>query len=211
MPFSFYCVAMALAVAALLFAHARQIPWLEWVCKPVASTLFVLAALGAGALHSGYGCAVLVALLLSWLGDVLLIPRDRRIFLAGILAFLVGHLAFAAAFLERGVLPGVSAVASLVLLGVGVLVGRWLVPQVTPSLRKAVVAYIVVLSSMVALAAGTFAAHGGLALLLGAVCFYLSDLSVALDRFVSPGFRNKVWGLPLYFGAQLLFASSVAR
>jgi uncharacterized membrane protein YhhN len=211
MPFLFFCVLMALAVAALLFAHARQIPWLEWVCKPVASTLFVLAALSAGALHSGYGCAVLVALLLSWLGDVLLIPRDKRIFLAGILAFLAGHLAFAAAFLERGVLPGASAIASLGLLGAGVPIGRWLVPQVTPSLRKAVVAYIVVLSSMVALAVGTFAAHGGPAILLGAVCFYLSDLSVALDRFVSPGFRNKAWGLPLYFGAQLLFASSVAR
>jgi hypothetical protein len=69
---------------------------------------------------------------------------------------------------------------------------------------------MVVLSSMVALAAGTFGLLGGVALVVGAVCFYISDLSVALDRFVSPGFKNKIWGTPLYFGAQLLFASTVS-
>jgi uncharacterized membrane protein YhhN len=208
---SLWCALMAALVAALLVAHKRQLPWLEWICKPLASTVFVLTALSLGALNSSYGCAVLLALALSWLGDLLLIPKDKRIFLAGILAFLAGHLAFGGAFLVRGITPWAVALAALVLVGVGVPVGRWLVPQVTPSLQKAVVAYIVVLSGMVALAAGSFAAHGGAALLLGAVCFYLSDLSVALDRFVSPGFRNKVWGLPLYFGAQMLFAWTVAR
>ena len=39
-----------------------------------------------------------------------------------------------------------------------------------------------------------------------AVAFYLSDVSVARDRFVAPGFGNRIWGLPLYYAAQLLFA-----
>jgi hypothetical protein len=38
----------------------------------------------------------------------------------------------------------------------------------------------------------------------------LSDLSVARDRFVAPGFVNRAWGLPTYFAAQLLLAASVA-
>ena len=48
-------------------------------------------------------------------------------------------------------------------------------------------------------------------LLLGAVLFLLSDLSVARDRFVAPGFVNRLWGLPFYYGGQVLLAASVAR
>ena len=210
MIFPALVVAMAISVGALLFAYARGLPRVVWVAKPLASTIFLLAALAQGATQSRYGQAVLAALALSWLGDVLLIPRDRRAFLAGLLAFLAGHLAFGGAFLLRGLSPQGLAVAAPLLTLAGLPIGRWLLPQVSPGLRKAVVAYIAVLSSMVALAAGTFAAHGGAALLAGAICFYFSDLSVALDRFVEPGFRHKVWGTPLYFGAQLLFAWTTA-
>jgi hypothetical protein len=47
-------------------------------------------------------------------------------------------------------------------------------------------------------------------ILAAAVAFYLSDLAVARDRFVAPGFRNRLWGLPLYYGAQLLFVWTVS-
>ena len=43
----------------------------------------------------------------------------------------------------------------------------------------------------------------------GAVAFYLSDLFVARDRFVSEGITNRVIGLPLYYGGQYLLAFSV--
>ena len=42
----------------------------------------------------------------------------------------------------------------------------------------------------------------------GDLAFYLSDLGVARQRFVSPGLINRFVGLPLYYGAQLLFAFS---
>ena len=29
---------------------------------------------------------------------------------------------------------------------------------------------------------------------------------MARDRFVAPGFDNRLWGLPLYYGAQIWFA-----
>jgi len=47
-------------------------------------------------------------------------------------------------------------------------------------------------------------------ILPGAVAFYASDLAVARHRFVTETFSNKLWGTPLYFGAQLLLAASVA-
>jgi uncharacterized membrane protein YhhN len=48
-----------------------------------------------------------------------------------------------------------------------------------------------------------------LPILIGALAFFLSDLSVARNRFVAPGFVNRLWGLPLYYAAQLLLASSI--
>jgi hypothetical protein len=53
---------------------------------------------------------------------------------------------------------------------------------------------------------GCVAAGGGWSLGLAAVAFYLSDISVARDRFAQAGFGNRLWGLPLYYLAQLLFA-----
>lgn len=47
-------------------------------------------------------------------------------------------------------------------------------------------------------------------LLAGAFLFFLSDLSVARERFVAPGFANKLWGLPFYYGGQLLLALGAA-
>ncbi len=40
--------------------------------------------------------------------------------------------------------------------------------------------------------------------------FYLSDLFVARERFVTSAFVNRLVGLPLYYGGQVLLALSVA-
>jgi hypothetical protein len=61
---------------------------------------------------------------------------------------------------------------------------------------------------MVALAAGSFSYRVSWLLAAGAFGFYLSDLSVARDRFVAPAFVNRLWGLPLYYAAVLLLAAS---
>jgi uncharacterized membrane protein YhhN len=81
-------------------------------------------------------------------------------------------------------------------------VGRWLLGKVEGGLRGPVVAYIAVITVMVAASIATKKPL----VAAGAFAFYLSDLSVARDRFVSPGFVNRLWGLPLYYGAQILMA-----
>ena len=50
----------------------------------------------------------------------------------------------------------------------------------------------------------------GVLVLAGAWGFAISDLAVARDQFVTPGYQNRLWGLPLYFGSQMLLAYSVA-
>ena len=73
-----------------------------------------------------------------------------------------------------------------------------------------VLAYTVVISAMLALAIGTFGQHGSWWLVMGAVLFYVSDIFVARERFVTPSPWNGLVGLPVYFTAQLLLACSIA-
>jgi uncharacterized membrane protein YhhN len=204
------CIAVTVAaVAGLLVAERRESQAGKWVCKPLASAGFVGAAFAAG-VHDRFAAAVAVALLLSLAGDVLLIARSSAAFRAGLFSFLLGHVAFGAAFVVRGVRPAIAAVALVGLAAVSVPVARWLLPHVAAKMRAPVIAYVVVITLMVALAAGTVAAHGHPILLVAAIAFFLSDLSVARDRFVAHQFVNRAWGLPLYYGAQLLFAWSLS-
>jgi uncharacterized membrane protein YhhN len=198
-------------VAVLLACEYREVRFGIWLAKPLAACCYIGLALQQGALDSSYGVWVLVALSMSWWGDVLLIPRDApRIFQTGVLCFLAGHLGFAAAFGLRGVSLAASASAAPLALLAAVVVLRWLRPKVPPDMRAAVLAYVVVISAMLVMAIGTVAREWNGFAILGAAMFYLSDLAVARDRFVAASFWNGAWGLPFYFGAQLSLAASVA-
>jgi uncharacterized membrane protein YhhN len=199
------------AVTGLLVAEWRDSARGLWITKPVASAAFLWAGVAAGALHSNYGQLVLLGLLWCFAGDLLLIPRARpAAFRAGVLAFLLGHVAYCAAFLTRplavaGLLAGGALLAVLAL---GVL--RWLRRSLPPEMIWPVRAYVVAIAAMAALACGVAAAGGPLAVAVGALAFTASDVSVARDRFVKPGFANRAWGLPLYYAAQLLIAATPA-
>ena len=198
---------LATEVGALLWAELKS-SWLGvWLIKPVASTLFVITALLAGALASSYGRLILLGLLLSWLGDVFLISKRQLFFIVGLGSFLLAHVAFSGAFLLQllKVLPLTLAATATVVFAIIIL--RWLWPHLSHSFRPAVVSYLAAISLMVVLASGTMAAAGP-QLLIGAVMFAVSDIFVARERFVSPSVVNRLWGLPLYYAAQLIFALS---
>ncbi len=199
--------ALCLAAVAAMLVIARQ-GWraAEWVAKPIASSCFVAAAIAAGALDTRFGTIVAVGLALAWWGDVLLIPKSKAAFLAGLGAFLLGHLGYAIAFAYRGVDPVATALGLGAAGIVAIPVGRWLLPSVEPAMKLPVLAYMTVISTMVGVAVGTVAAHGNPWLGVGAIAFYLSDLAVAREKFVAPGWHNRLWGLPLYYGAQLVLA-----
>jgi len=182
------------------------------IFKPLASTAFVLAGYLALGEASPYAIGILVGLGFSWWGDVLLIPKDSpAVFRLGILAFLLGHVAYSVAFLARGVDPMAVLGSLLVLTLAAGIVLRWLLPHTPDDMRAPVFAYIVVISTMVAFAVGTWSAHGLGSIVVGATMFYLSDLSVAMDRFVRRTFINRLWGLPCYFIAQLVLAWTIAH
>ena len=201
----------ALAVCALLAAEWRDLRLGVWIAKPVASLGFVTFALLGGALESGYGRYIVVGMCLCALGDVLLIPRaNGKLFLVGIGGFALGHVAYAAAFYARDPLLGPSAIAGAIMALIVALALRWLGPHLPADMRVPVRVYMLVIAAMVALSVGASAATGELGIGIGAAAFAASDLSVARERFVRPNLVNLLWGLPLYYTAQLVLASTSA-
>jgi len=202
-----YALVTIAATAALLAAERAGWQPGVWVAKPIAAAGFVGAAWANGALDTPYGSWILLGLVLSLIGDVFLIPKERpRAFLIGLVAFLLGHVAYTIAFAVRGLDVPTMAVAMVAVLALGLMALRYLLPHVSASMRRPVLAYVVVISGMLACAAATVGHAGMPAIFAGAFAFYLSDLAVARQRFVAKSFWNKAWGLPLYFGAQLILA-----
>lgn len=200
----------AAGVVMTLLADRNGQRALEWVGKPLASIAFVLAALHWGALDSAYGRWILLGLVLGAAGDVLLIPRERaRVFLAGMNAFLLGHVAYVVAFAALPLDGGAALVAAPILLVALYASGRWLLPQAPEDFRLPVLVYLCVIGVMVVAAVSAVAAGAHWLIAAGAIGFALSDLSVARDQFVRPALINRVWGLPLYFASQMLIAASV--
>lgn len=213
MPTAPFVLLCAVSTALLLLAEWRDNRRLKWAAKPAASLCFVLAGVSAGALESFYGLWVLAALILCMAGDVLLIPRGDKTFLAGMGAFGAGHAAYIGAFLSGGGLAPTplffaGALAMAVFAG---LMLRWLWPHLG-AFRTPVAAYSAIIAVMVAtslLAGPPDRPSPSWLVIAGAAGFAVSDVAVARDKFVAPEFFNRAWGLPLYYGAQLLLAASV--
>ncbi len=198
-----------LGLPLLLWADARRsrvaIP-----AKLTASSGFLLVALGEGARGSTYGRWILVGLALSWIGDAALLGRSDRMFLLGLGAFLLGHAAYIEAFLSTDLNPTIATAAvGIAWLVVAIQVARWLWPGVPGSMRGPVMLYMVVISAMVLLSGPAGVGRSSPLLPAGAIAFAVSDIAVARNRFVAPGFGNRAWGLPVYYLGQLLLAFSV--
>lgn len=197
----------ALMLVLVVWSEANR-PRLRRLFKILASSGFLVVALSAGAYDSPYGRWILVGLACSWLGDLLLTVDARSGFLGGLLAFALAHVAYGIGFTVRGLAVGWLLGAAIPVVVLGVAVVRWLGPHLEPTLRAPVLAYVVVISVMVIAAFGTVGADPDWRIAVGAVAFSLSDIAVARNRFVAPGFVNRAWGLPLYYLGQVLLAVS---
>jgi len=204
----------AVAVTVLVWAEWRSSA-VRFVAKPIASLGFIAAALDRGAFDSTYGRILFIGLVLAAFGDVFLLGSNRPMFLAGLVSFLLGHIAYGVAFATFGWWHDTRvnfvwlAAVSLPLAAVSYLVVRWLKPHLTDDMRSPVFAYVFVITVMVlaALSAANAGATGWI--LIGAIGFFLSDLAVARNQFVVESITNRVWGLPLYYAAQLVLAWTV--
>jgi len=203
-------VVCALFTSGLIAVDSRDWALGRWLTKPFASAAFVTVTVASGALDSAYGVTVLVALLLCMLGDLLLIPdRVGPAFLAGLVSFLLGHVAFGVAFIVMGVSWPIVGGAAVALAVPAVVILRWLGKHLEGPLRFAVPVYITVITAMVALSIGAALPAESWLIGVGTVCFFLSDIAVARNRFVQAHWHNRLWGLPLYYGATVMLALTV--
>jgi uncharacterized membrane protein YhhN len=202
---------MALFLVGLLAAEVLDKRSWVVVLKPLASLVFLVAGVLFLPLPEKPALLLFTGLVLSFVGDVLLIPKGRKVtFLLGLASFLCAHVAYSLAFVLRGTEARGVLVGGVVLVAGGVPLARWLLPHVKGAMRPPVVGYIVAITAMVALSSGAFAAGAPWTLLAGAVLFYLSDLCVARERFVAKSMWNGVVGLPLYYVAQLLLVDGLS-
>jgi uncharacterized membrane protein YhhN len=177
--------------------------------KLTAASAYIAAAWSSGAANTQYGQILLFGMAFCWAGDLLLVANNnQRLFLLGLASFLLGHLAYIGAFTVQGVSYPASLAAGLIMAAFAWRVLKWLRPHLEQAMRLPVRLYVIAISLMMTMAVGAYAAGGNQLIPLGALLFLLSDLAVARDRFIAPGFVNRAWGLPVYFCGQMALAFS---
>jgi uncharacterized membrane protein YhhN len=181
--------------------------------KGSVSALFVVTALIQPHPLSAYYYRILAGLAFGLIGDVCLALPGNRAFRIGLFAFLGGHLLYVWAFADLARPEDWTSPVQLVILVASLGAFVWLRPHLG-RMTVPVVVYLVVITLMLMGACAVFR-HPGLEATCrgvtwtGALCFYLSDLFVARQRFVTNQYLNRLIGLPLYYVGQFLLAFSV--
>ena len=199
--------ATALVAVADWFAVATSRRRLEYLAKPVVMVGLVAVAATLEPVSQVERLFFVAALALGLLSDVfLMLPRDM--FLAGLVAAFVEHVAYIAGFRARDLHVGLLAAAlAVALLSVAVVM-----PAVYRALRKdqpslvvPVIAYVAVFVVMVATAGGT----GSYVALGGALLFFYSDALLAWDRFVTAVGWGRFVNIIAYHSGQALLVLSL--
>lgn len=189
---------IVLSVEAWVIPYAYFFP-LKVAIIPV--LLMVLASQRASLLW------LWLALLFSWLGDVVI----HFHFLGGVGSFLLAHVAYTYGFYrwrERPVRPRWWAFFSLPVY-IGVLMG-WLLPH-TGEMTLPVLVYALAICAMLIAAIYVQPGKGKMTLLAGAILFVVSDSVLAIDKFAYPFEGARVLIMTTYMLAQILLVAGVLR
>ena len=211
-------------VVALIFAALEALAlwkyWhrLEYIAKPaVMVVLFIclLTSVGMNGALIWFGLGILFSLL----GDVLLMISLDRMFLPGLVAFLLAHVAYVIGF--NSPLPLFSAWSLIFAFMVG-LGGTRIIRRIvdylsssgnvrmrTPILIYSLVISLMLLSAMMKLTDITWSANASALVSLGALLFYLSDIVLAWNKFVAPIQHGRIYNIGLYHLGQITLIAGV--
>jgi uncharacterized membrane protein YhhN len=180
---------------------------LEVVCKPATLLALIGLALTIDPQDETVRWIFVGALVFSLAGDVFLMLQ-REMFQAGVAAFAVAHLLYAAGFVVDGQ-EMVGVVAGIALVGMGWFAfGRRIVAAVkeqSPADALPVTIYVGIISLMVITAVGS----GDAVAIAGAWLFYISDACIAWSRFITPFPRYRLTIMATYHVGQLLLVLSL--
>ena len=215
---------MIYLIVALLFAALESLAlWKKWkrlefIAKPaVMIVLFVwlFTAVGLNGALFWFGLGIL----LSLAGDIFLMLSLDRLFMAGLVAFLLAHLSYVIGF--NIPLPEFSTWGLIlaVMIGLG---GTRLINRILSSviasgqsrLRIPIIIYSVVislmlLSAMIKMTDLTWGALSSLLVGLGALLFYLSDIILAWNKFVRPIQHGRIYNIGAYHLGQIAIVAGV--
>ena len=207
---AFLLVALA-AVAAVVdwVAVVDKDQKLEYLCKPLTVVLLIGVALVMEPDSTTMRTWFVAALVFSLAGDLFLMLKERDLFVLGLASFLIAHVAYVLGFLVGGV-SILGLLGGLVVAGASVgLVGSRIVKAAQerePQLMGPVMAYMGVISAMLAVAIGS----GDTVAVMGAVLFYVSDALIGWTKFV----RDVKWAplaiIVTYHLAQIALVTSLA-
>lgn len=212
-PALYLALPLPLTVGLLIWAELRHRQQLVYLFKP-ASTVIVIAvaalALRESAQNPTYTAGVLVGLVLSLGGDVALMFQENcKAFLAGLVLFLLAHIAYTVVFTVLGRFSAWDVVSAALLLAAGVGFYRLIGPGLG-AMRGPVLVYMLVISLMVNRAVSTpaspvFGTAQAAMVASGAVLFYISDVILAANKFWKPWQYHRV-SLAFYYAGQFLIA-----
>jgi uncharacterized membrane protein YhhN len=179
----------------------RRVRWLEFVFKPV-TTLLLFAVIGVPT--NNFARLVTAGVALSVAGDVALLWHTDKAFMVGLGAFLLAHVAYVIAFLGVAVWSPHVAVVAVVVSASSIILLRatW---EGAAGMHVPTIAYGVVITTMVVAASATIGGRLPLApfAAVGAVLFYVSDASLAINKFRRPVPHIPLLAFGVYWIGQL--------
>ena len=209
----------ALSAVADWVAVARSMRRVEYLLKPATLALLLAAGFLLTTLpHDTWAAPFfLFALAASLVGDICLLWPGDRLFLPGLVAFLIAHIGYV-----LGLNPSPPPWAALLLLVPIAAIGGWLVRSVARGLHAhgqtrllaPVILYSLAIGMMLFSAWATllrpeWTAPRRLTVIVGASLFFASDAMLAWDRFVTPSPSAGLWVMVTYHLAQIALTASL--
>ncbi|MBI5839174.1 MAG: lysoplasmalogenase [Chloroflexi bacterium] len=214
----YFLLILAIAFAALeAYATNKGLLKIEFIAKPaVMICLFIWLLLETGlqgaALWFGLG------VLFSLAGDTFLLWLDRM-FIFGLISFLFAHIFYIIGFKDELAAVSMWSLLLAVILGVSaVRVMRRIITSIrakgqtrmaVPVIVYAAAISVMLYAAMLTLFDVTWNASASLLVAAGAFFFFVSDIVLAWNKFVSPITKGRMLNIGLYHLGQILLVSGV--
>jgi uncharacterized membrane protein YhhN len=182
-----FLVAFIVSTAIHLYASLKQNTKLRNYSKP----FILLALLGFYALTArSVLLAIILALIFSWIGDVLLIPKGNNWFTAGGISFMIGHACFIVGYWQDVVFSKIPIVLIIFLAVFFIVTVVYIFSKLKEHLPKALFypmfLYLLINGTMNCFAIFRCVSGFSAATLITAICaalFFLSDTTLFFVRF----------------------------
>lgn len=212
--FKSYLIVSGVYLLIILLGHED----IAWYIKPFLIPFLILTVY----FHRDFTSKkyLLTALIFSWFGDIILLfsDRDERYFIAGLVAFLLSHLAYILLF-NKQIKPKNTKSKAVFWIGVTSIIAYLIImmAMLLPTLDDLTIpvfVYALVISTMLLFAFKGFLIWDTPAnwfILIGAIVFVSSDSILAFNKFYQPVAWSSFLIMITYLAAQYLIVIGILK